>query len=328
VDDFVGRAAQWRRIAECLGRPARGAPVVAVTGPPGIGTTALAVVAAHRLRPRFPDGQLYLRVDGALPVHRATAGVLADLLRMLAADLRALPESVEHRASLVRECLADRRVLVVLDGVREVDQARLFLPANGRSGVLIASGYRLTGLPGAVTVRLGPLAPEESWALLTRLVGPRARQEPDAVAEVAAECGHVPLALRAAAVRLALQPGRPVAWLAGLLAGGRGRRTEPRHENGPLAELRVRGFDVPGALERRYAALSVAARRLLDGWAAAGDPGPADAQALEELVEAHLVDLETVDGRPSLPILVGRYAAAIAGEAHRADPQPRSEAAV
>jgi DNA-binding SARP family transcriptional activator len=328
TDDFVGRAAQWQQIVDCLGRPALGAPVVAVTGPPGIGTTALAVVAAHRLRPRYPDGQLYLRVDGAQPAHRATARVLADLLRMLGLDLRALPDSVEHRASLLRGCLADRRVLLVLDGVREVGQARLLLPATGRSGVLIASGYRLTGLPGATTVRLGPLAPEESSALLTRLVGARARREPAAVAEVAAECGHVPLALRAAAVRLALRPGRPVAWLAGLLSGGPGRRTEPRDGYGPLAELRVRGFDVPGALERRYAALSVAARRMLDVWATAGDPGPTDSRALEELVEAHLADLETVDGFPSLPVLVRRYAAAKAADAHRADPQPRWEAAV
>lgn len=56
LPDFVGREAE---IAAALGS---GAPVLAITGPPGAGKTSLAVHVARRLGERFPDGQLYVNL--------------------------------------------------------------------------------------------------------------------------------------------------------------------------------------------------------------------------------------------------------------------------
>ncbi len=38
-----------------------------VSGAPGVGKTGLAIEAAHRLRDRFPDGQLLVRLNGFTP---------------------------------------------------------------------------------------------------------------------------------------------------------------------------------------------------------------------------------------------------------------------
>ena len=65
--DFTGRAELVAVIGSILrtGAPATAAAddistVVALSGPPGVGKTALAVHLGHKLRQYFPDGRLYL----------------------------------------------------------------------------------------------------------------------------------------------------------------------------------------------------------------------------------------------------------------------------
>lgn len=317
--DFVGREEPMRLVLEQLGTPPASPPrpVVVITGQPGIGKTTLAVRAAHALRPHFPDGQVYLRLGGPETAHPTTADVLADLLRMLAADSATLPASAEHRASLVRDRLASRRVLLVLDDVGDVEQARLLLPGTGACGVLITSGHQLTGLAGAAVVRLGPLRRGEAVQLLERIVGARVRQQPDVAGVIAARCADVPLALRIAGARLALQPWTSLPRFA----------EELRDPARRLDTLKTRDFALRSGLDRHYLLLSTAARTLLRALGGAGEPefsagraralaGVDEAYALEELLEANLVEPVGVDtsGESSyaLPALVAMYASGLA----------------
>ncbi|MQA83834.1 MAG: hypothetical protein GEV03_04140 [Streptosporangiales bacterium] len=70
--DFTGREEHVRRVVGLLA-PASGAEenrpravvVSAITGMGGVGKTSLAVHAAHRVRPWFPDCQMYVNLRGA-----------------------------------------------------------------------------------------------------------------------------------------------------------------------------------------------------------------------------------------------------------------------
>ncbi|MCC3768063.1 tetratricopeptide repeat protein [Streptomyces sp. UNOC14_S4] len=221
--DFTGRNDETDRLCAAL-ESSRIVSLSAVSGMGGIGKTALAVHVAHRMRHRFPDGQLYADLRGTDPRPAEPMEVLGRFLRVLGVRAGHLPTLPGERAALYRSVLATRQVLVLLDNARDLAQVRDLLPGAPGSAVLLTSRSRLVGLTGATLVDLRPLARAEALELLTRIVGgPRVSAEPEAVAEVLDACGHLPLALRIVASRLAARPGHTFAETAALLADERGR---------------------------------------------------------------------------------------------------------
>lgn len=210
---LAGRDDAVATITRVLTTP--GARVALVNGGPGVGRTALALHVAHRVRDRFPDGQVYADLDhagGALPVE----AVLGRVLRSLGAT--DLPASRDERAALLRADLAARRVLIVLDNVASEAQVRPLLTTGSASAVLVTSRRALVALPGTYPLRLGPLTDRAARQALFRLVGDRAAVEPAAANTVVEACARLPLALHIAGAWLASRPHRTVADLAALLA--------------------------------------------------------------------------------------------------------------
>ena len=185
-----------------------------VSGGPGAGRTAVASHVAHRVRDRFPDGQVYADLD-EIPTAEA---VLGRVLRSLGATDP--PAGRDERAALLRAHLAARRVLVVLDNVACEAQIRPLLTTGSASAVLATSRRELVALPGAHPTRLGPLTTDDAREMLARLVGGRIRAAPAATRAVVDACARLPLALHIAGTWLATRPHRPVADLAALLAEG------------------------------------------------------------------------------------------------------------
>ncbi|WP_369182314.1 BTAD domain-containing putative transcriptional regulator [Streptomyces sp. Y1] len=229
LSDFTGRQADLRTLTEELTAPPAGdVPRVAVvSGMGGIGKTALALQAAHAVKHRYPDGQLYadLRGFGAAPA-RDPHELLSALLAALHPGTYSgpLPEHTDDRAALLRTTLADRRVLLLLDNARDAAQVEPLLPGGSRSAVIVTSRNTLPDLPASARLSLPPLDVEEQRALLSRLCGPgRIRQDPDGALRLLAACAGLPLALRIAGARVSSRPTWSPGTLAGRLDDNRGR---------------------------------------------------------------------------------------------------------
>ncbi|MUL42046.1 hypothetical protein FZ103_12810 [Streptomonospora sp. PA3] len=228
---FVNRSAElslldsllssWERAA------ADGAPeavvISAIGGAPGIGKTALALHWAHRVRSRFPDGDLYVNLHGHGPGPRLdAAAALESLLRALGVAPERIPLDLDGRAALFRSRLDGRRMLIVLDDAVSAAQVRPLLPASPSCLVLVTSRSTLAGLvarEGARRMTLEMLSVDESLALLREHLGAeRIGAEPEAARALVDHCARLPLALRVLAERLNELPDTPLSTVAAELA--------------------------------------------------------------------------------------------------------------
>jgi predicted nucleic acid-binding protein len=222
--DFTGRGDELDALLTLLRRPARGAGTVVITaidGMAGVGKSALALQAAHQLADSFPDGQLYVNLQGTTPglAPLDPLEALGRMLRALGLDPGAIPTKVEEAAAWFRSLAAERRLLLLLDNAASAQQVQALLPGSPTCVVLVTSRQMLASLEGAHTVHVDVLPHEQALELLGRIAGPqRVASEPRAAAEVVRLCGRLPLALRIAGARLASRPGWGVRELAARLA--------------------------------------------------------------------------------------------------------------
>ncbi|WP_228921902.1 BTAD domain-containing putative transcriptional regulator [Streptomyces sp. DH7] len=310
---FHGRAAELA----ALSRSAAGeAPVCLVTGPAGVGKTALALQWAHRNPALFPDGRLFADLRGfSAAGEPALIDVLREFLLALGVSPRRVPESVPAAAALFRSLTARRRLLVVLDNARDSATVRTLLPGGAGCVTLVTSRHRLEGLiasDAARPVPLDTLETDDGTALLAGVLGEeRVLAEPVAARRLSELCGGLPLALRVTAARLAGRPRWTLAALAGELADERGRLAYlDVDDTGVAAALRLTVQHLPPGAVHQLARLGHHPGGHYDPYTAAAlagtDPVTARA-ALERLAAAHLVT-ETAPGRWVLHDLVRLYA--------------------
>jgi DNA-binding SARP family transcriptional activator/tetratricopeptide (TPR) repeat protein len=289
LPDFTGRKTELETLIEMAGDDDV-VSIVAIDGMAGVGKTAFAVHAAHRLAPGYPDGQILLDLHGHSldrpPVEPTAA--LDVVLRLVGVPGEQIPRDVEERAALWRARLADRKVLVVLDNAADARQVTPLLPAGSGCLVLITSRRRLAELDGVESLTLDVLPPDDAAELFSRTA---ARSED--VTAVTSMCGYLPLAIRLAAGRLRHRP----AWSVEDLVR---RLSDERHR---LAELAVGESSVAGAFHVSYRQLNPEQQRLfrllglhpgpdIDRHAAAAlaDRSVADTERLlEDLVDVHLL---------------------------------------
>jgi DNA-binding SARP family transcriptional activator/tetratricopeptide (TPR) repeat protein len=333
---FGGRRAELADLARIAGAAAGarepGAVAVAVIdGMAGSGKTALAIRAARQVAERYPDGQLFLDLHGYTRGYppRSANDALATLLRALGVQARQIPEDVEERAALYRGRLAGTRTLVVLDNAACEAQVRPLIPGGPGCCVLVTSRRRLKGLDDAHPVHLEALSPSEAVGLFTAVAGRDGAEPADAgaLAEIAARCGHLPLALRIAG---ALLRNRPAWTLADLTAGLRDGGTW-------LTPFYDGDRDLAAWFDLSYLALGPEQASLyrraglipgpdLDAHAAAAllDTGPRAARRLLQDLLDHNLLLEPTAGRYRMHDLVRAHARAAAGT----ESEPERDAAL
>jgi predicted ATPase len=207
---FVGREAELARAGELL----RQSRLVTITGPGGVGKTRLAVEAASRLAPAFPEGVRFVDLASVRAADLVPAAIAAGL---------GLNTSGDRLISDVLSYLRARRLLLVLDNFEQViDAAPVvaeLLAAVPGLVVLVASRtvLRLSG-ENELAVPPLPVPPpgsgEPADYSSVRLFAARARAEApgfeltrrnaQVVAEICRRLDGLPLAIELAAARVRL----------------------------------------------------------------------------------------------------------------------------
>jgi tetratricopeptide (TPR) repeat protein/DNA-binding SARP family transcriptional activator len=197
ASDFVGRTAELERLT--AGSQGNAPLCRVIVGLGGVGKSALAVHAAHRMAGRYPDAQLYVSLAGKGPDGAAEA--LQQLLRMLGVPAARVPAGTGARAMLWQAEIAHRRVVVVLDGALGAEQVNPIAAVAGDSLTIVTSRQR-TGWSGQQVLSLEPLGISDSVTLLERVAGLASGQDADKTARAVSLCGGLPLVLRLEAARI------------------------------------------------------------------------------------------------------------------------------
>ena len=294
IDDFTGRGPELTHLLSLLSTPPRASVVAGIWGRAGTGKTALAVHAAHLVRDRFPDGQLFLDLGGpAQPVPARVA--IRRAMTGLGVQRGRSTDNLADQVQAYRAHLATRRVLLVLDSVADERSVRPLLPVGSGSAVVITGRHRLVGLESARWIRLAELDDAVAVRLLTTVAGPGRTSGDPACRTVVRLCGCLPLAVRIAAARLVANPH----WSVGELA----RRLGSEQQR--LDELQVGDLDVRASLAISYHSLDDRARQ---GFRGLGDLRSADfpawvpaavrgwginetAEVLDRLVDQQMLDV-------------------------------------
>jgi transcriptional regulator with XRE-family HTH domain len=120
ITSFTGRRQELQELVDAaIGTANSGGAVGihAIGGMAGIGKTAFAVHAAHRLADRFPGGQIFVPLHGHTPGRQPVgpADALASLLLTIGIPAAQIPAGLEARTGLWRDRVAGRQLLLVLD---------------------------------------------------------------------------------------------------------------------------------------------------------------------------------------------------------------------
>ncbi len=310
VTHFTGRDGP---MAELRTRIAEQAPqgtvvsIYAIDGMAGVGKTAFARHAAQELAARYPDGAIWVDLYGHTPgmAPRQPSGTLEQMLLQLGVPPQAIKADLTERQDQWRHHIHAQRMLIVLDNARTSDQVLSLLPEAPGCLVLITSRRKLTSLTDAYPLSLDVLGWDEAERLFVKLVGEQRCEDRDAVRQILAACGRLPLAIRLIAGRLRHHRGELLADVAADFAD----------QTAALDALVAEHVSVRAAFEWSYRLLTdeqCRAFRLL-GWhpgpaitpvviAAVADVLPAQGkQLLRELVDHNLLEQLSIAGVPGGP---------------------------
>ena len=247
----------------------------AIGGMAGVGKTAFAVHAAHRLAPRFPAG----RSSCVARAHPGAAAVdpgdaLASLLLTAGVAAAQIPPGVEARMALWRDRLAGQELLLKLDDATSSEQVRPLLPVQAAAWCWSPAAATC---PRWKTQRRSAWtpAPGEAAALLVRLAGrPGLSPADPAVREIAQLCGWLPLAIGMVARQLHHHPAWSASGRAAELAAAMDRLELMATENlSVAAAFNLSYQELTGEQQRLFRRLGLHPGADIDGYAAAALDG-------------------------------------------------------
>jgi hypothetical protein len=204
---FFSRQPGLRGMDAVLDDVPRAARLLAISGMPGLGKTALALRWAHRVAGYFPDGQIFLDLRGS----RQDAGRLTPpdaitlLLDALGVPASQIPPGYQAQVGLYRSTVAGRRLLFVFDDTRDAGHVLDLLPGAPGTAAVVTSRNWLGELAvrGAHQVVPDLLGAMEGGQLLRHLVGEARFAAASSWETVISDCGGLPLAISLVANKVA-----------------------------------------------------------------------------------------------------------------------------
>jgi hypothetical protein len=310
---FIGRQSELARLQE-VSRTSSGPTVVMVTGPAGVGKTALVLQWARQATSLFPDGELYADMHSydVAGTPRSADEVLGQFLRSLGDSADDIPDSQDARAAMLRSRTSDKRLLMVLENVAVPAQVLPILPRSTGSVVIITSRHRFSDLPNVVEIVLARLPQTESVELLAEAVGAeRVSAEPDAALELTALCDGLPIAINVVGAQLA---GKPQVSLASMVRDLRSERSALEGTLGALFAQSYRLLDDDAARMFRLLGLQEGdAVRTVEAGALADVPERDAERLLDRLASSHLLT-DNGDNTYTMSSLIHGYMLEVARE--------------
>ncbi|MFC9481152.1 tetratricopeptide repeat protein [Streptomyces griseus] len=307
LDTLAGRKAPRARVLLIAGRPGSGRSALAeelagaLTGTDAAGAAASATGALPWAVPGtgsgdYPDGVLRVGLTDPggerVPTER-TAGEILGLLGV------AVPPGADQDelSEMVREALAVRRLVLLLDDAADAEQVDPLLPENPDCLVLATATGPLTGIPDVRPCTLGGLEKGAAVRLLARAIGQvRITVDPRTAEALAEECGGQPAALALVGGLLAAHPMASVADVAGQLHELPDSGEQPTGAR-PLARVfRLVHDSLPQAAARILRLLALAPAGLADAHTASALAGCSVSAARSTLDDFVKLGLLRTDG--------------------------------
>jgi hypothetical protein len=200
--DFTGRTTEVAQLVASLGAATTKDAIWAICGMGGTGKSALAIHVGHCLVEHYPDGQLFINLLGLEQQPVAASQAMARIIRSLE-PAAFVPRGESEIAACYRSTLTGKRVLIVLDNVRDAAHVKPLIPPEGCA--VIVTARRMIKLPDIERIELGVLNREEACEFLRSVIaaGPASSEAIDQIAQL---CGYLPLALRIAGSFLDTHP--------------------------------------------------------------------------------------------------------------------------
>ncbi|MFY1633966.1 ATP-binding protein [Solwaraspora sp. WMMB335] len=337
--DFTDRSDELSRLVDVVERAATTTsqlPIIAIDGMAGIGKTSFAVHASRRLAARFPDGQLFVNLNGHTVGQRPVlpADALACLLLADGVSAHAIPAMddqqavIQARGSLWRSRLDNQRKIIILDNALDFPQIEPLLPGDGSCLVIVTSRRRLFGTD-AVTIPLHPLSRADTAIMFTSLTRDPRRTGNSTAADGSGRAGDdgsihrlvdvsggLPLAIALLAAQIIHHPSWTYSDLDHHLRRGPHRRRDIRAGHRAVAAAFDLSYhDLPAETQDFFRKISTFPGQDLDRYSAAAVAGTGSDEAqdrLDSLFEVHLIE-ENENLRYRMHDLVRDYGTMLAG---------------